>query len=77
MQPNGAAFGAKNLTMDIQLRTNYPTRDIGREIDCEAIKRNGYHDQGIVVASVHDHRLSDWERQFLKNIGGKLYGRHR
>jgi hypothetical protein len=71
------AIGGGKLTMGIHLRTNYPTRDIGREIDREAIKRNGYHDQGIVVASVHDNRLTDWERQFLKNIGGKLYGRHR
>jgi len=60
--------------MGAPLRTNYPTRSMGRAIDYEAVKRNGYHDQGIVVASVHDHRLSEWERQFLKNIGGKLYG---
>lgn len=60
--------------MGIPLRTNYPTQSMGLAIDYEAVKRNGYHDQGIVVASVHDHRLSEWERQFLKNIGGKLYG---
>lgn len=54
--------------------TNYPTREIGRQVDYEALKRNGYRDQGIVVVKLDDHRLNDFERQFLKNIGGKLYG---
>jgi hypothetical protein len=38
----------------IRLATNYPTREIGQQIDTEAIKR----DQGIVVAKVDDPRLS-------------------
>ena len=56
------------------MRTNYPTRDIGRETDYEAIKRHAFKDQGIVVAKLDDYRLNEWERQFLRNIGGKLYG---
>jgi len=59
----------------MSLATNYPTREIGKQVDYEAVKRNGYRDQGIVVVKLDDQRLSDWERQFLKNIGGKLYGR--
>lgn len=59
------------------LATNYPSRKIGSAVDYEAIKRNGYHDQGIVIASVHDNRLNDFERQFLKNIGAKLFGSKR
>ena len=56
------------------LATNYPSRKIGSTVDYEAIKRHGWHDQGIIVASVYDNRLNDWERQFLRNIGAKLFG---
>lgn len=42
--------------------------------DGEAIKRYGYHDQGIVVVSLDDNRLSWDQRQFLKQIGDKLFG---
>lgn len=56
------------------VRTNYPTREIGREVDYEAMKRNGFHDRGVVVAKIDDPRLNEWERQFLKNVGAKLYG---
>ena len=41
------------------MRTNYPMRDIGREIDCEAIKRNALYDQGVLVAKLNDPRLDD------------------
>lgn len=57
-----------------RLATNYPTQSMGRAIDYEAVKRNGYRDHGIVVARLDDPRLTDWERQFLKNIGAKLFG---
>lgn len=56
------------------MRTNYNTRQIGREVDYEGMKRNGFHDQGIVVAKLDDPRLDAFERQFLKNIGRKIYG---
>lgn len=57
-----------------RLATNYPTQSMGRAIDYEAVKRNAFRDQGIVVAKIDDHRLNEWERQFLRNIAGKLYG---
>lgn len=60
--------------MNFHLRSNYPTREIGRQIDTEAIKRHAFNNHGIVVAKVDDQRLNEFERQFLKNIGGKLYG---
>ena len=56
------------------MRTNYPTREIGRQVDYEALKRHAFEDQGIVVAKVDDPRLDTFERQFLKNIGRKIYG---
>lgn len=61
----------------IRLSTNYPTRQIGKSIDYEAVKRNAFRDQGIVVARLDDHRLTEWDRQYLRNIGAKLYGAQR
>lgn len=58
----------------IRLATNYPTQSLGRAIDYEAVKRNAFRDQGIVVARLDDHRLTEWDRQYLRNIAGKLYG---
>jgi hypothetical protein len=57
------------------MRTNYPMRDIGREMDCEAIKRNALYDQGVLVVRLDDPRWNDVERQFLKNIAEKRYGK--
>lgn len=58
------------------MRTNYPTREIGRPMDTEAIKRQAFEDQGIVVAKVDDPRLSWIDKEELKRIGAKLYGRN-
>jgi hypothetical protein len=60
------------------MRTNYPMRDIGREVDYEAVKRRAFVDQRILVARLDDPRLDSFERQFLENIGNKITGpRHR
>ncbi len=56
------------------IRTNFPASLAGTSVDYEAVKRNAFADQGVVVLSVNDARLSDWERQFLKNIGLKIFG---
>ena len=47
--------------------------------DTEQIKREGWQEQGILVVSVDDHRLDFVQREFVKQIGEKLYGskRHR
>ncbi len=43
--------------------------------DPEAIKREGWREQGILVISPEDERL-DWiEREFIQRIGERLYGR--
>lgn len=57
------------------MRTNYPTREIGRPIDTEAIKRHGFNDLGVVVVSVNDPRLSWDQREIIKQVGEKLYGK--
>ena len=63
--------------MTAPLRTNYPMRGIGRQMDTEGVKRRAFADQGVVVVSVNDARLDDWERQMLKNVGMKLFGPRR
>lgn len=57
--------------MDHRLATDYLTREIDEQIDYEGLKRNGYRDHGIVV-KLDDQRLNNFERQFLKNIGGNF-----
>lgn len=43
--------------------------------DIDVIKRDGCRDQGILVVSLDDERL-DWvERELVKRIGERLYGR--
>jgi hypothetical protein len=43
--------------------------------DLEEVKRTGWHEQQILVVSPEDERL-DWaERELVKRIGERLYGR--
>lgn len=57
-----------------RLQTNYPTRKMGNHVDYETLKRQGFRDQGIVVVSVNDPRLSWDQREMIKQVGEKLYG---
>lgn len=41
----------------------------------EHVKRNGWHDQNILVVNADDHRLTWPEREFIRQIGDKLYGK--
>ena len=43
----------------------------------EHIKRNGWRDQNILVVSADDDRLSWSEREMLRQIGEKLYGKRK
>ena len=58
--------------MSSSLRTNFRSPNA---FDAEAVKRYGWHDHGIVVVAVDDPRLPWQEREILKAIGDKLYGR--
>lgn len=60
--------------MTIRLATNYPTQSMGRAIDYEAVKRNAFRDQGIVVIRLDDPRLTWDQREMVKQVGVKLYG---
>ena len=44
-------------------------------MDVEATKRQGWRDQHILVISEEDARLDFLERQLIRNIGERLYGR--
>lgn len=48
---------------------------ITERTDPEQIKRDGWREQSILVVSAEDRRL-DWvERQTVRNIGNRLYGK--
>ena len=41
----------------------------------EQVKRNGWHDQGILVVAEDDDRLTWPERELIRRLGEKLYGK--
>lgn len=43
-------------------------------IDAAAIKRNAFHDQGILVVDVKDPALTWDQREMLRQVAEKLYG---
>ena len=59
--------------MSMPLGTNYPPREIGRQIDY----RHAFEDQGIVVVRLDDPRLTWDQREMVKHVGAKLYGQRR
>jgi hypothetical protein len=47
----------------------------GGERRCaDQVKRDGWHDQNILVVSADDHRLTWPERELVRQLGIKLYG---
>lgn len=49
----------------------------GRPIDCDAIKRAAWQDDGILVVDVDGVGLSWPDREILGRIGDGLYGRRK
>ena len=47
----------------------------GQRRDPEAVKRDGWRDQGLLAVSLDDHRLTWPERELVRQIGDKLYGK--
>ena len=41
----------------------------------EQVKRNGWRDQGILVVAEDDDRLTWPERELIRRLGEKLYGK--
>lgn len=46
----------------------------GRSPDLEAIKRDGWQEQHILVVNESDARLDFVEREIVRRIGERLYG---
>jgi hypothetical protein len=47
----------------------------GKRRSAEEIKRDGWCEQSILVVSPHDPRLTWPERELIRQLGEKLYGR--
>ena len=43
-------------------------------VDAEAVKRDGWRDQKILVVSERDERLDFVERELVRRLGERLYG---
>lgn len=50
-------------------------RHQAKPIDAEAEKRAGWRQHGILVIAEQDPRLSWPERELIRRLGAKLYGR--
>ena len=46
----------------------------GQRRDPEQVKREGWHEQGVLAVAVNDARLTWPERAWVEQLGTKLYG---
>ena len=46
----------------------------GDRRDPDRVKRDGWHEQGMLAVSVDDQRLTWPERELVRQLGNKLYG---
>ena len=53
----------------------FPSGFGGERCPPEQLKRDGWQDQNILVVSSNDDRLTWAEREFIRQIGNRLYGR--
>ena len=44
-------------------------------VDIEALKQRGWRDQHVLVVNESDERLDFGEREFVRRIGERLYGK--
>jgi hypothetical protein len=47
----------------------------GTRRDPEQVKQDGWREQGLLAVSVEDQRLTWPERELVKQLGEKLYGK--
>ena len=47
----------------------------GRRRDPDQVKREGWREQGLLAVSLDDARLSWPERELVRQLGEKLYGK--
>jgi hypothetical protein len=48
-----------------------------RAASAEQVKQDGWREMGLLAVSIDDQRLSWLEREFIRQIGEKLYGKKR
>ncbi|WP_339862483.1 hypothetical protein [Thalassospira alkalitolerans] len=53
----------------------YPKGYGGERRDPEQVKRDGWREQGVLVIAEDDQRLTWPERELVKQLGSKLYGK--
>lgn len=53
----------------------FPKGHGGERRDPEQVKREGWKEQGILVIAENDRRLTWPERELVKQLGSRLYGR--
>ena len=47
----------------------------GRRRDPQQVKRDGWREQGVLAVSVDDDRLTWPERELIRQLGERLYGK--
>lgn len=47
----------------------------GNRRNPEQVKRDGWHEQHMLAVSLDDHRLTWPERELVRQLGEKLYGK--
>jgi hypothetical protein len=47
----------------------------GRRRDPEQVKREGWREQGVLAVSLDDDRLTWPERELVRQLGERLYGK--
>lgn len=47
----------------------------GTRRDPETVKRDGWQEQGLLAVSIDDDRLSWPERELVRQLGERLYGK--
>jgi hypothetical protein len=53
----------------------YPKGYGGQRRDPEQVKREGWREQGLLAVSLEDARLTWPERELVRQLGEKLYGK--
>lgn len=56
--------------------TRWQSEPVMDEVELRRAAAAAYHQKGIVMVKL-DEVSNDWERQFLRNIGDRMYGRRR
>ncbi len=47
----------------------------GTRRDPERVKQDGWKEQGVLAVAIDDHRLTWPERELVRQLGEKLYGK--